>query len=207
MASTPVTQSLLGRIISALTPVSSRDILSACETGTPANSSQRYETPSRRGKYISDSQSQSVVSLLSRKRKRRDQENCDPESNAIEMKEILNIPEKRLCPSSSFSPNSYPIFSPSLSIPASFCFPTDSCGGSVVCETLSSKLVGSPMAESEVSSPVVRRSERVAQRKRGCGASTAGLKSKPFPISFLSPVSLHQYVKSLCVLSSFSSEP
>ena len=63
------------------------------------------------------------------------------------------------------------------------------------------------MAESEVSSPVVRRSERVAQRKRGCGASTAGLKSKPFPISFLSPVSLQQYVKSLCVLSSFSSEP
>ena len=131
MASTPVTQSLLGRIISALTPVSSRDILSACETGTPANSSQRYETPSRRGKYIRDSQSQSVVSLSSRKRKRRDQENCDPESKAIE---ILNIPEKRLCPSSSFSPNSYPIFSPSLSIPASFCFPTDSCGGSVVCE-------------------------------------------------------------------------
>ena len=79
MASTPVTESLLGRIISALTPVSSRDILSACETGTPANSNQRYETPSRRGKYISDSQSQSVVSLSSRKRKRRDQENCDPE--------------------------------------------------------------------------------------------------------------------------------
>ena len=204
MASTPVTESLLGRILSALTPVSSRDILSACETGTPANSSQRYETPSRRGKYISDSQSQSVVSLSSRKRKRRDQENCDPESNAIE---ILNIPEKRLCPSSSFSPNSYPIFSPSLSIPASFCFPTDSCGESLVCETLSSKLVGSPMAESEVISPVVRRSERVAQRKRGCGASTAGLKSKPLPISFLSPVSLQQYVKSLCVLSSFSSEP
>ena len=202
MASTPVTQSLLGRIISALTPVSSRDI-SACETGTPANSSQRCETPSRRGKYISGCQSQSVVSLSSRKRKRRDQKNCDPELNAIEMKEILNIPEKRLCPSSSFSPNSYPIFSPSLSIPAPFCFPTDSCGGSVVCETLSSKLIGSPMAESEVSSPVVR-SERVAQRKRGCGASTAGLKSKPFPISFLSPVSLQQYVKSLCVLSSFS---
>ena len=131
------------------------------------------------------------------------------------MKEILNIPEKRLCPSSSFSPNSYPIFSPSLSIPASFCFsptPTASCGDSgesLVCETLSSKLVGSPMAESEMSSPVVRRSERVAQRKRGRGrgASTAGLKSKPFPISSLSPVSLQQYVKSLCVLSSFSSEP
>ena len=73
-------------------------------------------------------------------------------------------------------------------------------------KTLSSKLVGSPMAESEVSSPVVRRSERVAQRKRGCGASTAGLKSKPFPILFLSPVSLQQYVNH-CVLSSFSSEP
>ena len=163
MASTPVTQSLLGRIISALTPVSSRDILSACETGTPANSSQRYETPSRRGKYISDSQGQSVVSLSSRKRKRRDQENCDPESNAIEMKEILSIPEKHVWPSSSFSPNSYPIFSPSLSIPVSFCFRTDSCGGSV--ETLSSKLVGSPMAESEVTSPVVRRSERVEEER------------------------------------------
>ena len=59
------------------------------------------------------------------------------------------------------------------------------------------------MAESEVSSPIVRRSERVAQRKRGCGASTAGLKSKPFPISFLSPVSLQHYVNHCVCLALF----
>jgi hypothetical protein len=188
VASTPVTRSLLARIITALTPVSSRNVPAARDTAVTATSSL-FETPTRRKNELRLDSECHTVRLSSRKRKRENQENSDPDFNvpAIEMKELL-IPEKRLRPSPSFYTNSKTHsspFSPSLSIPTAFIFsptPTASCG-TLVYETPSSKLAASPKTEREMLSPAVRRSERVAQRKR----SLAGMKSQPSLLSFLSP--------------------
>ena len=204
MASTPVSRSLLGRIITALTLVSSRNVPSTRDTTVQATSNL-FETPTRKKNEIrldGDSECHSV-SLSSRKRKRDNLENSDPEFNVpvIEMKELL-IPEKRLRPSPSFYTNSKthsPPFSPSLSIPTAFIFsptPTASCG-TLVYETPSSKLAASPKTEREMLSPAVRRSERVAQRKR----SLASMK-QPSLLSFSSPVSCNG-VYSRVLLSSF----
>ena len=204
MASTPVSRSLLGRIITALTPVSSRNVPATRDTTVQATSNL-FETPTRRKNEIrldGDSECHSV-SLSSRKRKRDNLENSDPEFNvpAIEMKELL-IPEKRLRPSPSFYTHSKthsPPFSPSLSIPTAFIFsptPTASCG-TLVYETPSSKLAASPKTEREMLSPAVRRSERVAQRKR----SLTSMK-QPSLLSFSSPVSCNG-VNSRVLLSSF----
>jgi hypothetical protein len=171
VASTPVTRSLLSRIITALTPVSSRNVPAARDTAVTATSSL-FETPTRRKNELRLDSECHTVRLSSRKRKREIQENSDPDFNvpAIEMKELL-IPEKRLRPSPSFYTNSKTHsspFSPSLSIPTAFIFsptPTASCG-TLVYETPSSKLAASPKTEREMLSPAVRRSERVAQRKR-----------------------------------------
>ena len=185
--SSPATGSFLSRIVAALTPVSSRH-MKACDISTLDTSTSEFETPntqcskSRNRVGFASEDLRHSVSLSTRKRKRDNEENYDPDFN-IEMKEF-----KRKRPLSPFKTES-PLFSPSLSIPQSFCFTPTESSGVLVCETPSSKLAVSPQIQSQMSSPL-RRSERVAQRKRG-QMLAGGMKSLTSPHSLLSAVSLY----------------
>ena len=196
VASTPGTQSLFRRIVSALTPVSSshtssrytRDTTSSLrQTTTPLKGRVNFNLSAREVPRDVSTRKPAYESAKSsrRKRKRENLENYDPvlDSGAIEMKEILQIPEKRKRYSSSFASSNQihsPFLSPSLPFPPTFCFSPSQpeSGGDLVCETPSSKLGQlEPLCGA---SPVLRRSQRVvAKRRRKSGG---GKFSSPFPL-------------------------